>query len=153
MSAINIAVKEAIEPILAQAELFLEDLHISTAGKHRVIRVLIDPINPGTPLSLDDVTAVTKPISARLDSLVELGERPFTLEVSSPGIDFPLTLPRHWAKNKTRLVTITRTSGEKLSGRIIASDEHGATLELNKGVIENVPFASVDQAHIEIEFK
>ena len=100
MTAIDSAIQSAISPIVTDAGLFLEALQISSAGKHRIIRVLVDHMDPDTQLSLDEVTAVTKPISARLDELPELGERSFTLEVSSPGVDFPLTLPRHWAKNK-----------------------------------------------------
>lgn len=144
------AVKDAIEPIINQAGLFLEALQIATAGKHRTIRVLIDGEKS---LSLDEVTAITKPISERLDALDVLGERAFTLEVSSPGIDFPLTLPRHWRKNQKRLVQVVLTSGESFTGRIINSDESSVEFELPKVPVQILRFDEIKSAHIEIEFK
>lgn len=143
-------VKEAINPIIAQANLFLEGLQISTAGKHRIIRVLVDGEKS---LSLDEVTAITKPISERLDSLEILGERAFTLEVSSPGVDFPLTAPRHWRKNQQRLVRVIFQSGENIMGRILKSDETSVELELAKAQIRVYAFADIKSANIEIEFK
>lgn len=153
MTTVEGAIRDAISPLVAEADLFLEALQISSAGKHRLIRILVDRLDPQTPLSLDEVTAITKPISARLDELTELGERPFTLEVSSPGVDFPLTLPRHWTKNIGRLVSCALKSGEQLTGRIIDSDSAGATIESKKGVKQKLAFDEISRAQIEIEFK
>ena len=155
MSSVDSAIREAIAPIILEAELFLEALQISNAGKHRVIRILVDRLDPETSLSLDEVTAITKPISACLDSLSDLGENPFTLEVSSPGVDFPLSLPRHWVKNKSRLAAITLKSGEKLTGRITSSDEKSVfiTIEGKKVEDRTIGFEDISHANIEIEFK
>lgn len=153
MSSIDSAITEAIAPIVAAANLYLEGIHIASAGKHRVIRVLVDRIDTQAPLSLDEVTAVTKPISTCLDELVALGERPFTLEVSSPGVDFPLTLARHWMRNQGRLATITLNSGEQMMGRIVASDESSASIEIKPGTTIRILLANVARANIEVEFK
>ena len=150
MSIIDSAVRSAIEPIITAKNFFLEDLHISTAGKHRIIRVLVDGENR---LSLDEVTAITKPISEKLDEVAELGERPFTLEVSSPGVDFPLTLPRHWRKNQGRLVAIKTKSGEKISGRITEASESAITIEMKAGNFQELSLNEIAEANIEIEFK
>ena len=149
-NAIEKAVRSAIEPTITTAGLFLESLQISTAGKNRMIRVLVD--GPKS-LSLDEVTAITKPISERLDAVVELGERPFTLEVSSPGVDFPLSLPRHWQKNVGRLVSITDVAGAKISGRISSVTETEVILEMAKGEVRHFDIKSVKEALIQIEFK
>jgi ribosome maturation factor RimP len=153
MTSVESAIKEAIAPIVLQANLFLEALQITTAGKHRVIRVLVDSLDPQTPLSLDEVTAVTKPISAILDTVALLGDKAFTLEVSSPGVDLPLTLPRHWAKNHGRLVALVKKSGEKVTGRIGNSDEEAVEIESKKGDLTRLPYADITRAQIEIEFK
>ena len=153
MSSVEGVIRDAISPMIAEANLFLEALQISNAGKHRLIRILVDRLDPQTPLSLDEVTAITKPISARLDELTELGEHSFTLEVSSPGVDFPLTLPRHWTKNVGRLVSCVLKSGEQLTGRITASDGAGATIESKKGIEQRLSFDDISRAQIEIEFK
>lgn len=155
MSSVDSAIRDAIAPIIAKADLFLEALLISTAGKHRIIRILVDRLDPRISLSLDEVTAVTKPISTCLDELSILGERPFTLEVSSPGVDFPLTLPRHWVKNQNRLAVITLTTGEDFTGRISSSDEKSATISIEGKRAESriVVFEDISHATIEIEFK
>jgi ribosome maturation factor RimP len=154
MNSVDSVIREAITPIILEADLFLEALQITTAGKHRVIRILVDRRDPHTSLSLDQVTAVTKPISTCLEELAILGERPFTLEVSSPGVDFPLSLPRHWVKNRNRLAAITLTTGEDLTGRITNSDESAVTLTLEGKKVETrtVAFEDISQANIEIEF-
>jgi ribosome maturation factor RimP len=150
MTVIDDAVRSSIEPIITANNLFLEALQISTAGKHRIIRVLVDGEHR---LSLDEVSAITKPISEKLDGVSELGERPFTLEVSSPGVDFPLTLPRHWRKNLGRLVTIKTKSGERVSGRIYEASESGVKLEVKPGNFQDFSLSEIAEATVEIEFK
>lgn len=158
-SSLESAIKDAISPIVAEAGFFLEALQISTAGKHRLIRVLVDRLEPTSPLSLDEVTSITKPISASLDELSILGERAFTLEVSSPGVDFPLSLPRHWAKNQNRLVDCALRSGEALRGRIASSDNESVTLTvkdsrrgMKEEISRKVRFDEIAHANVEIEF-
>ena len=153
MSAIDDAIRVAITPIVSEANLFLEALQITTAGKHRVIRILVDSLDPKKSLSLDEVTAVTKPISTALDLITVLGDAPFTLEVSSSGVDFPLTLRRHWLKNRGSLVKLDKQTREKVSGRIIDSDETSVRIESKKGHLTELDFSEITRAHVEIEFK
>lgn len=153
MTTVDDAIREAITPIISQAQLFLEALQITTAGKHRVIRILVDTADPKARLSLDEVTAVTKPISSALDALEILGEKSFTLEVSSPGVDFPLTLPRHWKKNEGRLVALVLKTGAKVSGRIQSSDEQSVRIESKKGAVSELNIMDITRAQVEIEFK
>jgi ribosome maturation factor RimP len=84
-----------------------------------------------------------------------MGETPFTLEVTSPGIDRPLTLPRHFAKNVTRLVKITKSDGAVITGRITSNTDADVTLAVTekkeiKEVI--VALADIKRAVVEIEF-
>jgi ribosome maturation factor RimP len=103
------------------------------------------------PLNLDQVTVVTKAISALLDEAAFLDETAFTLEVSSPGVERPLTLPRHWRKNHDRLIKIVLTNGEVVEGRIAASDEVSVTVTGAKTEAQ-VAFADIKRATVEIEF-
>ena len=80
-----------------------------------------------------------------------MGESPYTLEVTSPGTDRPLTLPRHWRRNRSRLVKVTTTDGTTFTGRVLTSDEHGATLDVD-GTERVLPFEDVAKARIQIEF-
>jgi len=101
--------------------------------------------------SLDEVTVVSKEVSAILDNYTQMGEMPFTLEVTTPGIDRPLTLGRHWKKNIGRLVKITPKTGEKYIGRIASVKDNAVTIEI-KGKESEISFAEISRAQIEVEF-
>jgi ribosome maturation factor RimP len=106
------------------------------------------------PLSLDEVTGVSREISAILDESPLLTEA-FTLEVTSPGIERPLTLPRHWTKNLTRIVKVTLNDDSEVSGRLTEFDDVRAILIENiKGRMKTheVAFADIKRANVEIEF-
>jgi ribosome maturation factor RimP len=84
-----------------------------------------------------------------------MGETPFTLEVTSPGIDRPLTLPRHFAKNADRLLRVTKTDGEVVTGRILSNTEVDVTLTVTekKDVKQvTITLADIKRAQVEIEF-
>lgn len=108
----------------------LEDLTVTAAGKRSVVRVVVDKDGGVT---LDDVADVSRTISDALDRLDEaepglLGAS-YVLEVSSPGVDRPLTELRHWRRNVGRLVLVTRREGEPVTGRLTAADDDGVTLD------------------------
>jgi ribosome maturation factor RimP len=138
------AVTEAIRPIIEASGIYLEEVTL-TGGSPKTLAVIIDS---DTHLTLDQVTTVTKEISEILENLPELGETSFTLEVSSPGIDRPLTLPRHWRKNHGRLATIELHNGKLVKGRI--GDLSDANIAIDEDV---VPLTEIAKAHVEIEFK
>ncbi|MEN9293422.1 MAG: hypothetical protein RIT31_187, partial [Actinomycetota bacterium] len=99
-------------------------------------------------LSLDEVTVATKAISEIVENIPALGSTPFTLEVTSPGIDRPLTKPRHWRKNINRLVKIVLLDGSQITGRIKQAGESAATID--ESVIN---YLDIKRANLEIEFK
>jgi ribosome maturation factor RimP len=80
-----------------------------------------------------------------------MGEMPYTLEVTSRGVDRPLTLPRHWRRNQDRLVKATLADGGEVTGRIVGSDETAATLDVD-GDRREVAYADVAKALVQIEF-
>lgn len=140
---------DLLTPVVTGTGFVLEEVTVTPVGKGRLVSVVIDRevSNP----SLDEVTVVSKDISAILDTYSQMGEMPFTLEVTTPGVDRPLTLPRHWKKNVGRLVKITPKEGEKYLGRITEVLENEVKLDLGKGLI-NVNFGDVSRAQIEVEF-
>lgn len=143
---------ECITPALHKAGYFLEDINIVSPGQHRIVTVIVDGV---AALNLDQVTVASKLVSELLDDAPFMGETPFTLEVTSPGIDRPLTLPRHFAKNADRLLKITKTDGEVLTGRILSNSESDVTLTVTeKKDVNEVTIALVDikRAQVEIEF-
>ena len=133
---------------LAAAGLDLEDVEISTIGRRRLVRVLIDKDGGVT---LDEIADATHIVGGRLDSSDVLGDGAYTLEVTSPGIDRPLTQPRHWRRNVDRLVKVRPREGGSVTGRILEADDSAAVLDID-GSREHVAYADVAKATIEVEF-
>ena len=150
--AIKDQIAELITPALQQAGYFLEDVNIVTPGNHRIVTVIVDG---ESALNLDQVTVASKLVSELVDEAAFMGETPFTLEVTSPEIDRPLTLPRHFAKNLTRLLKVTKSDGEVITGRITSNTDVDVTLSVadKKNVKEVViALADIKRAQVEIEF-
>jgi len=148
----DLAQRDQIEQELAAPlralGLDVEAVELTPAGKRRILRVAVDGDDGVT---LDDVATATKKVSEVLDASDVMGEQPYTLEVTSRGVDRPLTLPRHWRRNTDRLVKVTTTDGETLTGRIVGSDEVAATVDID-GAPRAVAYADVAKALVQVEF-
>ena len=142
-------ITDLLNPAVTRAGFILEEVKVTPIGKRRLVSVVVDCENRNP--SLDEVTVVSKEVSSILDSYSQLGETPFTLEVTTPGIDRPLTELRHWRKNVGRLVKITPLDGEKYVARIMAVNPRDVQLEI-KGKEAIIPFTGISRAHIEVEF-
>ena len=140
-------VAELTPPLLGMG-LDLEALEVTPAGRRRLLRVAVDKDGGVT---MDDVAEATKEISRVLDASDAMGEQPYTLEVTSPGIDRPLTLPRHWRRNAGRLVKVRTQGGESVLGRITSSDDDAVRLDVD-GSERELSLAQVAKAHVEVEF-
>ena len=148
MSRSGAAVAAVIEPIVAQAGYDLEDLTVTNAGRRRLVRVVIDRDGGVT---LDEAAAVSRSISSVLDDDDPMGSGAYVLEVTSPGVDRPLTLPRHWRRNVGRLVAVTLPE-ESLTGRIVAADDTSATLDVDgEQRVLALALAAVGKAVVQVE--
>ncbi len=150
--AIKDQIAELITPALQEAGYYLEEVNLVTPGNHRIVTVIVDG---ESALNLDQVTVASKLVSELVDEAAFMGETPFTLEVTSPGIDRPLTLPRHFAKNVTRLLKVTKTDGIVITGRITSNTDVDLTLSVvekkeTKEVV--ISLADIKRAVVEIEF-
>lgn len=139
--------EELVAPMLALG-LDLEAVDVSAAGKRRVLRVAVDKDGGVT---MDEIAEATREVSRVLDERDLMGERAYTLEVSSRGVDRPLTLPRHWRRNVGRLVKVTLPGEEDVTGRLVGADEEGADLDVD-GTARRVGFDEVTKAKVQIEF-
>ena len=150
--ALKDQISEHITPALLKAGYFLEDVNLVSPGQHRIVTVIVDG---ESALNLDQVTVASKLVSELLDESTFMGETPFTLEVTSPGIDRPLTLPRHFAKNLDRLLKITQVDGTVIAGRILSNSETSVTLAVSEKKESReitVQLADIKRAQVEIEF-
>jgi ribosome maturation factor RimP len=135
------------EPLAARG-LDVEAIELTPAGRRRILRVAVDKDGG---VSSDDLADATKEVSRVLDESDVMGEQPYTLEVTSPGTDRPLTLPRHWRRNESRLVKVTTKDGTTLIGRIRAGGEESVTLDVD-GTDRVLSYDDVAKARVEIEF-
>jgi ribosome maturation factor RimP len=133
---------------LSAVGLDVEAIELTPAGRRRLLRVAVDKDGGVT---MDDIADATKQVSQLLDDADVMGEQPYTLEVTSPGTDRPLTLPRHWRRNQGRLVKVTRRDGDTVTGRITDAHESGAVLDVS-GSAQEVSFDEVAKAKVQIEF-
>lgn len=138
-------ISDAVTPALSALGFYLEDVTITSAGRRSMLTIIVDG---DTHLSLDQVTSATKAIGEIVESIQSLGETPFTLEVTSPGLDRPLTKPRHWRKNIDRLVKVVLLDGKEIKGRIKAASENTAIVDESE-----INFADIKRANLEVEFK
>ena len=133
---------------LSAVGLDLEAVDLTPAGKRRLLRVAVDKDGGVT---LDDIADATKEVSRLLDESDVMGEQPYTLEVTSPGVDRPLTLPRHWRRNAGRLVKVSLRDGRTVTGRVTSSDDTSVALDV-EGSTEQVALADVAKAKVQVEF-
>jgi ribosome maturation factor RimP len=142
--------RAVIEPALPDG-VDLEDVSVSAMGRRHLVRVTVDADGG---IGHDELTDISHAVSAALDETEQSG-RPltpgaYTLEVSSPGVDRPLTLPRHWRRNVGRLVRVS--VGETgVTGRITGTDDDGVTLDVDGRPV----FAAFDRlgpGRVQVEF-
>jgi ribosome maturation factor RimP len=137
-----------IQPVVAATGMDLESVRVTVAGKRRLLRVVVDR---DRGVSLDDAADVSREVSATLDATDVMGEIPYTLEVSSPGVDRPLTEPRHWRRATGRLVRVKAEGEGRVQGRVLAADSGGVTLDVD-GARREFPYGGLGAGHIQVEF-
>ena len=136
-------VRSALDPVVAAAGFDLEDVAVTAAGRRNVIRVVVDRDGG---IDLDAVAEVSRVVSDALDSADVTGNVAYTLEVTSPGVERPLTEPRHWRRAVGRLVV-----AGPVTGRVVGADEHGVTFDLG-GSEQVVPYGDLPTGRVQIEF-
>jgi ribosome maturation factor RimP len=142
------ALMRLLEPVIVEAGFDLEDVLVTPAGKRRQVRVIVDGDGG---VSLDDVAVVSREISAALDDSDAMGSGPYVLEVTSPGVDRPLTLPRHWRRAKDRLVRAMLSGGEEITGRVTAADDEAVVLDTG-GRERRLGYDELSRGLVQVEF-
>jgi len=156
-------VARLLEPVITAAGMDLETVRISPAGRRRLLRLVVDADGG---VGLDQIAEVSREVSARLDASDVMGDVPYTLEVSSPGIDRPLTEPRHWRRAQGRLVSVSLTATDDnapsvpaaaarpaptLQGRVLVADNTGVTLDVD-GDRAEFDYDELGPGRVQVEF-
>ena len=139
--------EQLAEQCVTALGLDLEAVELSPSGRRRVLRIAVDA-DGGVPI--DSIAEATRELSKALDASEAMGSQPYTLEVTSRGVERPLTLPRHWRRNLGRLVIADLADGSRVKGRIEATDESGADLAVDDAP-RRLLFDDVATARIEPE--
>ena len=136
-------VREALLPAVTDAGFDLEDLTVGTAGRRQVVKVVVDRDGG---VDLDAVAEVSRVVSTVLDASDVMGAASYTLEVTSPGVDRPLTEPRHWRRAAGRLVT-----AGGVTGRVVDADDDGVLLDV-AGSRKRHSYAELGAGRVQVEF-
>ena len=143
-------VAEVVEPILAEYKLELDALDVTPVGKRSVLRITVDGEGPeGRGPLLDDIAEASQAVSAALDTSSVMGERAYTLELSSRGVSKPLTELKHFRRNTGRLVKLWLAESE-VTGRIVGVDADAVVVDVD-GTQATYPLDEVRKAVIQIE--
>jgi ribosome maturation factor RimP len=151
-----------LEPVILAAGMDLESVRVSPAGRRRLLRLVVDADGG---LGLDAIAAVSREVSACLDASAAMGEVPYTLEVSSPGVDRPLTEPRHWRRAQGRLVSapLAVAGGDRngraeeplrpptIRGRILVAGGTSVTLDIDGDHVE-FDYDELGPGQVQVEF-
>ncbi|MEU5423122.1 ribosome maturation factor RimP [Streptomyces sp. NPDC001407] len=146
--------RELLAPLVSARELDLEEVEVTTAGKRRVLRIVVDS---DAGVELDECADLSRAASEKLDESDAMGGTPYVLEVTSPGADRPLTEHRHYVRATGRLMKAQLTEGGELVARIVAVDDEGLDLEVpgvkgRKPTARRIAFGEIAKARVEIEF-
>lgn len=142
------AMRAIVLPVVSAAGIDLEDLVVERVGRREKVTVIVDADGG---VDLDAIAEVSTALSVTLDEQPDVTSSSYVLEVTSPGVDRPLTAPRHWRRNKDRLVAVESIDGQSFTGRVRESDEESVTLDVS-GEERNVPLASIKRAIVQVEF-
>lgn len=137
-----------LEPLVTDAGFDLDGIDVRATGRRHTVKIVVDSDHGVT---LDDIARLARAAAAELEQHEHLIGGSYTLEVTSPGVDRPLTVPRHWRRARLRLVSVRPVEGEAFAGRVGAAGEDAVTL-LVDGALREVRYADVARAAVEVEF-
>lgn len=145
-------IRSTVDPAVAATGLVVESADVTTAGTRRLVTVIVDlPAEEIGSATLDQVSAATQAVSEVLDEADLFGESPYILEVTTPGIDRPLTERTHWMRARTRLVDVNTDNGPQ-SGKLIAVDDEGLTLATADGSENTLSWDGVLDGRMVVDF-
>jgi ribosome maturation factor RimP len=141
---------EVLTPVVSATGHDLEDVTVTSAGRRSLVRVVVDADGG---VDLDAIADVSRAVSDALDADAPGGSAfagPYVLEVSSPGVDRPLTEPRHWRRAAGRLVQVT-VGEQTVTGRVQAADDAGVTLDVD-GAPRQIRWGELGKGKVQVEF-
>ena len=145
-SALNAVIEAAVHAL----DLDCEEVRVSTVGRRKLVKVVVDGDDG---VNLDLMADASRAVGAAIDEANAMGDADWTLEVTSPGVERPLTLPRHWRRAVGRMVKVHFADGREDTGRILEFDEETGDAQFNfKGAMRKRNIANITKAIVQVEF-
>lgn len=137
----------------ARAGYEIEDVVIDAAARPPRITVIADA--EGGP-NLDAIAELSRSASTLLDEL-DAGAVAYVLEVTSPGVDRPLTAEKHYRRAHGRKVELTLSDGSQVSGRLGETSAGVVRLVVREGggpnfTVRELPLEAITKAVVQVEF-
>lgn len=160
VKAVAATIREEVGAALRGSGVEVEDVAIHPAGRRRLVRVTVardlaglDPADQESlvePATLDEVAEATRTVGEVLDASDVMGQAAYTLEVSSPGVDHPLTSPAQFRRNVGRLLEVRLRDDTRSTARLTAAGPDGIRLENDPD--RTIPLDQVARATVQVEF-
>ncbi|HEY8471379.1 MAG TPA: ribosome maturation factor RimP [Natronosporangium sp.] len=153
LTALRDRLTEVIAPVTEQAGFDLERVNVTRLGRRHRVQVIIDRDGG---VGLDAIAEVSHAVSQALDAAEAAGTAvvpgEYVLEVSSPGVDRPLTEPRHWRRNIGRLVKVRVADGQTVTGRITDATADWVALDVDQ-TTRQLPYQQLGPGRIQVELR
>ncbi|MCA6079019.1 ribosome maturation factor RimP [Fulvivirga sedimenti] len=156
MMSVDQKIRELCESLLSDASHFIVEVDVSSSGSRSKVKVLLDGDNGVT---IDDCASMSRQLGSILEEQ-EVLDGAYTLEVSSPGVDYPLSSERQYRKNIGRNLKIRRSDSKEIKGKLISAGKDGIEISYTSGkgkdkkeVQEEIPYKEIEKAIVQISFK
>lgn len=141
--------RSLVEEVIAESPVYLVELAVRGQKGSRVAEVFVDSDDG---ISVDELARISREVAFLLDT-EEVIEGAYRLNVSSPGLDRPLALPRQFKKNIGRSLEVRVQPGEgekakTLKGELASVDESSIGLRLPHGELRCIAYADVARAKV-----
>jgi len=141
-----------LAPVVVPLGLEIDHIDVLKAGQRQLIRVTVDGDGPyGQGPDMDQIAAATRAVSAALDEAIT-DPRPYVLEVSSRGVEAPLTTTAHYRRNAGRLVALQMKDGANLTARIVSISDQTVDVVTEDGSALSIALSDIVKAVVQVEF-
>ncbi|GGD58757.1 ribosome maturation factor RimP [Emticicia aquatilis] len=147
-------IEQLLEPLLENDKFFIVDIKVSLSKVHSKVTILLDS---DEGIKIDECTAISRQLGTDID---EMMPEKYTLEVSSPGVDFPLKSERMYRKNIGRSLKVIQNDGTEIKGVLETVEAEQITVIEDKKRKKNeeivpvaIPFGNIKQSEVIISFK
>jgi ribosome maturation factor RimP len=144
--------EELVRPVVEASGLELWEVSFGKERGRMILRVVVDRDGG---VDLDTISETSERLSRRLDLEGFSGDRAYSLEVSSPGLERTLREPRHFRRSvgqRVKVKTATPAGGRRVhEGALVSADAEAVVIASDGGELR-VPYADIESARTVFEW-